>query len=98
EEGFGEELSRRIYLAQFDQGRPIAAPEVMAEIIGAIGHDGAATLARAQTDEIKTKLRATTDEAQRHGIFGAPSFIASGELYWGNDRLEQALAAAQRGP
>ena len=41
-----------------------------------LGHDGAAVLARAQTDEIKGKLRAETEEAQRLGIFGAPSFIA----------------------
>jgi len=34
--------------------------------------------------------------AQRLGIFGAPNFIAAGELYWGNDRLEQALAAATK--
>src|SRR5262252_4293928 len=95
EEGFGEELSRRIYLAEFDRGRPIAAPEIMAEVIGRLGRDGAATLARAQTDEIKTKLRATTDEARECGIFGAPSFVAGGELFWGNDRLEQALAAAR---
>lgn len=98
EEGFGEELSRRIYVAEFEQGRPIAAPEVMTGIIDALGRDGAATLARAQSDDIKMRLRATTEEAQRLGIFGAPSFIAAGELFWGNDRLEQALEAARRGP
>ena len=47
--------------------------------------------ARAQSDAIKGRLRAETEEAQRLGIFGAPSFIANGELFWGNDRLEQAL-------
>jgi 2-hydroxychromene-2-carboxylate isomerase len=98
EQGFGEELSRRIYVAEFEQGRPIAAPEVMTGIIDALGRDGAATLARAQSDDIKMRLRATTEEAQRLGIFGAPSFIAAGELFWGNDRLEQALEAARRGP
>ena len=52
-------------------------------------------LARAQSDAIKQELRATTEEAQRFGIFGAPSFVAGGELFWGNDRLEQALAHAK---
>ena len=97
EEGWGEELSRRIYVAEFAEVRPIAAPETIAAIVGALGRDAAATLARAQSDDIKTKLRATTDEAQQRGIFGAPSFVAAGELYWGNDRLEQALAAARHG-
>jgi 2-hydroxychromene-2-carboxylate isomerase len=96
EQGWGEAFSREVYLAQFAQGREIAVPGVISAIVTALGHDATATLARAQTDEIKAKLRATTDEAQRLGIFGAPSFVADGELYWGNDRLEQALAAAKR--
>ena len=41
-------------------------------------------------------LRSATEEAQRHGIFGAPSFVAGSELFWGNDRLEQALGFAKR--
>jgi 2-hydroxychromene-2-carboxylate isomerase len=96
EQGFGEDFSREIYRAQFAQGRQIAEPAVIGEIIAGLGHDSAAALARAQADDIKARLRGTTEEAQRHGIFGAPSFIARTELYWGNDRLEQALAAAKR--
>jgi 2-hydroxychromene-2-carboxylate isomerase len=54
--------------------------------------------AAAQADMIKGKLRAQTEEAQRLGIFGAPSFIAAdGELFWGNDRLERALTWAKNG-
>ena len=64
---------------------------MVAQIVQTLGHHGAAALARAQSAEIKAKLRAETEEAQRLGIFGAPSFIAGGELFWGNDRLEQAL-------
>ena len=41
-------------------------------------------------------LRLIVDQAQRLGIFGAPSFVTEdGELFWGNDRLEQALAWAK---
>jgi 2-hydroxychromene-2-carboxylate isomerase len=61
-----------------------------------LGHDSPAALARAQSDEIKGRLRAETEEAQRLGIFGAPSFIAGSELFWGNDRLEQALDFVKR--
>ena len=66
------------------------------EIVQTLGHDAAAALARAQSDDIKGRLRAETEEAQRLGIFGAPSFIAAGELFWGNDRLEQALEYARQ--
>ena len=42
----------------------------------------------------KSKLRERTSEAQVHGIFGAPSFISEGELFWGNERLQHALERA----
>ncbi len=50
----------------------------------------------AGSSEIKNALRAQTDEAIDRGIFGAPSFTIDGELFWGNDRLEAALAWAKR--
>jgi 2-hydroxychromene-2-carboxylate isomerase len=61
-------------------------------------------LDRAILEPAKAKLRARTEEAIALGIFGAPSFVAGGEMFWGNDRLEAALdwcrrpsAAAQAG-
>ena len=95
EEGWGEEFSRRVYRAQFAEGRQVGDPQVIGEIVDALGQNGAAALVRAGSDDIKQKLRANTEEAQRLGIFGAPSFIADGELFWGNDRLEQALHRAR---
>jgi 2-hydroxychromene-2-carboxylate isomerase len=95
EEGWGEEFSRKVYRAQFAEGRQVGDAQVIDEIVDALGQNGAAALARAGSDDIKGKLRRNTAEAQRHGIFGAPSFIAGGELFWGNDRLEQALRAAR---
>ena len=90
-EGWGEDFSRAVYRAEFAENRNIGEPAVIADIVRALGQDSAAALARAQSDDIKGRLRANTEEAQRLGIFGAPSFIAGGELFWGNDRLEQAL-------
>ena len=95
-EGWGEDFSRAVYRAEFAEGRNIGEPAVTADIVQALGHDASAALARAQSDDIKGRLRANTEDAQRLGIFGAPSFIAGGELFWGNDRLEQALAFSGR--
>jgi 2-hydroxychromene-2-carboxylate isomerase len=92
--GWGEEFSRAVYRAEFGNGLNIGNPTVIAAIVQNLGHDSTATLARALSDEIKGRLRAETGEAQGLGIFGAPSFIAGGELFWGNDRLEQALDLA----
>ena len=49
-------------------------------------------LAAAQTPDNKDRLKRQTESAIALGIFGAPSFVSRGELFWGNDRLEAALA------
>jgi 2-hydroxychromene-2-carboxylate isomerase len=95
-DGWGEDFSRAVYRAEFGEGLNISEAPVIADIVRGLGQDADAALKRAQSDAIKARLRAETEEAQRLGIFGAPSFIAGGELFWGNDRLEQALAWAAR--
>ncbi len=96
-EGWGEDFIRAVYVSQFAEGRQIADAAVLGDIVAGLGRDPVAALATAQSDTIKTTLRAETAEAERLGIFGAPSFVASdGELFWGNDRLEQALTWAAR--
>ena len=61
-----------------------------------LGLPAAVWLERAESADVKARLRARTEEAPRCGIFGAPSFLVSGELFWGNDRLEYALDWAER--
>jgi 2-hydroxychromene-2-carboxylate isomerase len=94
-EGWGEDFARALYRAEFAEGRNVSDPAALADIVASLGRDANAALARAQSDEAKGALRATTEEAQRLGVFGAPSFVTNGELFWGNDRLEQALACAR---
>jgi 2-hydroxychromene-2-carboxylate isomerase len=95
--GWGEDFVRAVYVAEFAQGRQIADAAVLADIIANLGRDPGATLACAQSDGVKAGLRAETTAAERIGVFGAPSFVApDGELFWGNDRLEQALTWATR--
>lgn len=91
-EGWGEDFCRAVYRAEFGDGRSIADESVIAELLQGLGVASTPVLARASSEEIKAKLRAETEEAQRYGVFGAPSFItADGELFWGNDRLEAAI-------
>jgi 2-hydroxychromene-2-carboxylate isomerase len=96
-QGWGAEFCIAAFGAQFEEGRRIDDAATLAAIVSGLGTDAKAALDAAQSDDIKAKLRAQTEEAQRFGIFGAPSFTtAGGELFWGNDRLEQALAWAKR--
>jgi 2-hydroxychromene-2-carboxylate isomerase len=94
---WGEEYVRRVYRVEFADGEQIADRSVIAQVLARLDVDPEPVLALSQSDEIKRRLRAETEEAQRIGVFGAPSFTAGGELFWGNDRLEAALAWA-KGP
>jgi 2-hydroxychromene-2-carboxylate isomerase len=90
-------FSRAVYRTEFTKGQPIADRVVIGEVLRDCGLDAEAMLAAAESAENKASLRAATEEAGARGIYGAPSFIThSGELFWGNDRLEQALAWAKR--
>ena len=96
-EGWGEAFSIAVYRAQFAEGRRIDDPATLAEILTSLKVDATAALDMAQSDENKLRLRAATEEAQRLGVYGAPSFVtAGGELFWGNDRLKQALRWAKK--
>jgi 2-hydroxychromene-2-carboxylate isomerase len=85
-------FSRAVYLAEFGTGKRIDAPETLAECLSALSLPAGHFLDKAATPETKAALRENTEEAERAGIFGAPSFVcADGELFWGNDRLESAI-------
>jgi len=90
------QFSRAVYRAQFTQGHSIADREVLAAILDGIGVASPDVLAAAEAAETKDALRRATDHAQLLGIYGAPSFTTdSGELFWGNDRLKQAIEWAK---
>jgi 2-hydroxychromene-2-carboxylate isomerase len=94
---WGEDFSVAVFRAQFTQGGRIDDAATLAVILSRLGVDANATLDAAQSDANKLRLREQNDAAQQLGLFGAPSFITSaGELFWGNDRLEQALRWAKR--
>jgi 2-hydroxychromene-2-carboxylate isomerase len=89
------EFSRAVFTAAFSKGRDISDNAVLDDCIAEAGLDGAQLRARAGDPSVKDELRGNTEEAQRLGIFGAPSFTTRDEaLFWGDDRLEQALAWA----
>jgi 2-hydroxychromene-2-carboxylate isomerase len=94
---WGEDFCRTVFSAEFADGRRIDDPETMSAILSKLKVEPSAMLGAAVSDDNKARLRVQTEEAQRLGLFGAPSFTtADGELFWGNDRLEQALAWAKR--
>jgi 2-hydroxychromene-2-carboxylate isomerase len=83
---------RAVYRANFAEDRDIAQPETPGGVLAGLGLPAGELLERAASPTTKQQLREETDEAIRLGIFGAPTFVVGGELFWGNDRLEDALA------
>ncbi len=98
-EGWGPAFSRAVFLAEFAEGRDISGREILRDLLDGIGVDGEAVVERADGDlAVKEALRSAIEEARGHGVFGAPSFVtADGELFWGDDRLEDAMDWAAGG-
>lgn len=97
EEGWGPAFIRTVFSLEFAEQQNIAERSTLATALAAAGASENEAFVRAQAPEIKSKLRENTEEAQMQGIFGAPSFTTeSGELFWGDDRLEDALLWSTR--
>lgn len=90
------EFCARVMLDNFAHDRDISSAANMAAILDDLGLDAAAILQAAQADENKQRLRARTELARTKAIFGAPTFFVGDAMYWGNDRLDDALALLRR--
>ena len=95
---WGKNFCLAVYRAEFSETRRIDDAAVIGDILAGLKVGAAPVIEAAQSNEIRMRLRDQTEEAQRLGIFGAPTFITKdGELFWGNDRLERALRWAKQG-
>jgi 2-hydroxychromene-2-carboxylate isomerase len=78
----------------FAAGRDLTDPENVMIAAAACELHPRAVEKAAGTDGVKGALREATDEAAERGVFGVPSLVVGGEVFWGDDRLEEAVAAA----
>jgi 2-hydroxychromene-2-carboxylate isomerase len=86
---------RGVYRANFAEDREISDPQVVSAVLRDMQLDPESLLAAANSEPNKAALKAQTERAMKLGLFGAPSFTVGEELFWGNDRLEQALVFAR---
>jgi 2-hydroxychromene-2-carboxylate isomerase len=96
QEGWIADFSRAVYAANFGEERDITDDDLLRSLLTRVGADADKAMAAASTPENKAALKAQTDEAIARGIFGAPSFTVGDELFWGNDRLEDAISWAKK--
>lgn len=89
-------FTRAVFEAQFERGADIGDEAVLRACLAILSVDAAAIMAASM--QRKSSLRSQTEQAIARGIFGAPTFVTTdGELFWGDDRLEQAIAWELRG-
>ena len=81
---------RAVFVANFAEDRDIADRAVIRSLLESVDEDTSA-LDRAETPEVKAKLRENTDVATRRGLFDAPDFVVGGEIFFGQDRIADAL-------
>jgi 2-hydroxychromene-2-carboxylate isomerase len=85
---------REVMELNFARDEDINQPDRLAPILTGLGLPASSILAEAQAEPTKTRLREQTEQARRKGIFGAPTFFVGGDMFWGNDRLDDALLFA----
>ena len=93
-------LSHALLRALWAEERDTSEAAVRIAIADENGYDGAALQAMEGSTEVQAAYAAHTAEAERLGVFGAPTFVLDGERFWGQDRLDfvdRALAMRAAG-
>jgi 2-hydroxychromene-2-carboxylate isomerase len=90
-EGWCPEFSRAAYRTWFLENQDPGSEEALRSILAALGRDPGECLARADSAEVRDAYDANTASARSLGIFGSPTFALGAELFWGDDRLDDAL-------
>jgi 2-hydroxychromene-2-carboxylate isomerase len=96
QDGWTPSFTRAVFTANYAGQKNISDDATLRDILDSIGVDADTAFAAANAPKTKEALRTQNDAAAALGLFGAPSFTVGNELFWGNDRLETALAWAKR--
>ncbi len=91
-EGWGADFVRAAYRRWFQLGQETGSEPNISESLRDIGQEPGRVLALANSENAKMALAAETDAARELGIFGSPTFVVDRELFWGDDRLEEAIS------
>jgi len=90
-ESWVPEFIRAVFSANFTEDKDISNEEIIYSILRTLELDARKIIQSSSLQENKDNLRAQTQLAGQKGIFGAPTFAIGNEIFWGNDRLEDAI-------
>jgi len=91
DEGWCPAFAKAIYRYWFLDNKDPGDQDNLRSILLDLGKDAALLLQRAASNDLQQRYAAQTDVARQAGIFGSPTFMAGDEMFWGDDRLEEAL-------
>jgi len=86
-DGLFERYHPAVYRAMWVDGRNLNDMAEVASVLAAAGLDASRFARRLQEQDVKDRLKATTDEAVARGVFGAPTCFVGDMMFFGNDRL-----------
>jgi 2-hydroxychromene-2-carboxylate isomerase len=92
--GHGREVATRLFRDAFQRGRELSIEAHVLSAVAAAGLDRAEAREAIRDPQVKATLREATESAHALGVFGVPTVEVAGELFWGDDRLEDAAAYA----
>jgi 2-hydroxychromene-2-carboxylate isomerase len=91
------DFCRRVMELNFALDQDINQPDLLTPILAELGLPAADILDQSRQETTKLHLREQTEQARTGGIFGAPTFFVGTEMFWGNDRMDDALLLAADG-
>ena len=90
-EGWGIEYVISTYKRWFQEGKEPATEPNLTEIFKELNLQKEETLNKAKSTQINKQYEENTENAYKSGVFGSPTFIYKGEVFWGDDRLEDCI-------
>jgi 2-hydroxychromene-2-carboxylate isomerase len=93
-EGWCRVFTETVFRLHWTEGLAMTEPANTTAALAAAGQDAQRVLTLAAAPETKEAFKQQAERALERGIFGAPSFVVGDELFWGDDRLEDAIAFA----
>lgn len=97
EDGWVEDYTVETYRLWFESGQPAGSEPNVSESLRRIGQEPARVLERARSPKAVDVLAAETVTARDLGVFGSPTFVVDGEVFWGDDRLDDAVSWCRHG-
>ena len=91
-EGWGIDYVRLTYKRWFQEGKEPATEPNISEICSELKLDKGKVISQANSDELEKIYLENTESARKNKIFGSPSFVVGNEIFWGDDRMEDAIA------